>query len=99
MYEQCYVLGYHAGMHRPPVPAMVGPPFQPQIVRPRGNSEQLVELDPEIFAAHWMSGFYEPHPSNKLLVSAIYADYMNTCKQVGRNGVLSIQAFQHILRY
>lgn len=79
---------------QPPPPPQMNP-----MMNLNANVEPLVELDPEIFTVNWMSGFYEPHPTNKLPVSTIYEDYVNTCKENKRNGILSKEGFVEILRW
>lgn len=97
----------HPGYLRPSLPMphlphqLPQPPPPPQMnpmMNLNANVEPLVELDPEIFTVNWMSGFYEPHPTNKLPVSTIYEDYVNTCKENKRNGILSKEGFVEILR-
>ncbi|XP_065670216.1 uncharacterized protein LOC100198293 isoform X8 [Hydra vulgaris] len=64
-----------------------------------GNqTNEFVEVDSETYAVHWMSAYYEPHPSNNILLSTIYADYEQVSKSSSRKGILSFEAFQVILR-
>ena len=62
------------------------------------KKKEFVEVDPETFAVHWMSAYYEPNHSSKLLISTIYADYDQICRNIGRKGILSLEGFQTMLR-
>lgn len=77
-------------MNYPPGPP--GPPIDKPI------SEEFVEIDPATYTANWMSGYYKPHPSNMLYTEAIYEDYISCCKEIKRQGVLSLPEFIKVLR-
>ena len=71
------------------------PMNNPQMNQP----DEMVEIDPATYTANWMSGYYEPHPSNMLYISAIYEDYVNCCKEIKRQGVIDLTEFTKVLRY
>ena len=62
------------------------------------DPEELVEIDAHTYCANWMSGFYEPHATNMMYVSAIYEDYVRTCNEIKRTGVLELTEFIKVLR-
>ena len=57
------------------------------------NENDLVELENDVFTAHWMSGFYEPHASNQLSSSILYQDYTSTCTTLKRENILTKEEF------
>ena len=62
------------------------------------SENDLVELENDVFTAHWMSGFYEPHTSNHLSSSFLYQDYTTTCAALKRGDVLSKEDFFAAIR-
>lgn len=70
---------------------------QPQSKEP--TNVDMVELDSDIYTAHWMSGFYEPHPTNSLKASSIFDDYTTICKELKRDGILTKDKFILMIRY
>ena len=46
-----------------------------------------------------ISAFYELAPGSEIKRSQIYADYIESCKELGRKGVLNAQSFFKILGY
>ena len=62
------------------------------------GSDELVEIDAPTYTANWMSGYYEPHPTNMMYISAIYEDYVHTCNDIKRLGVLDLVEFIKVLR-
>ena len=62
------------------------------------NENDLVELENDVFTAHWMSGFYEPHASNHMSSSILYQDYISTCAALKRENVLPKEEFFAAIR-
>eukprot|EP00112_Aurelia_sp_Birch-Aquarium-sp1_P002034 Seg1221.12 transcript_id=Seg1221.12/GoldUCD/mRNA.D3Y31 product="AT-rich interactive domain-containing protein 2" protein_id=Seg1221.12/GoldUCD/D3Y31 len=68
------------------------------VVRPDVHKqEENEEVEPEIFAARWISAFYELAPGCEVQRSQILNDYVESCKELGRKGVLNMQSFYKIL--
>ena len=72
----------------------MNPNFPPMGV----EGEDLVEIDGATYTANWMSGYYEPHPTNMMYISSIYEDYVHTCNDINRHGVLDLVEFIKVLR-
>lgn len=90
----------HPSVQRMPSPSKV-PVNQnnPQQADQKAASENdLVELENDVFTAHWMSGFYEPHPSNQMSKTFLYQDYVTTCAALNRGDVLSNADFFAAIR-
>merc|ERR1719505_90399 len=63
------------------------------------SEEVLIEMDGEMFAAHWMSAYYEPNTEGAMiLLGAVYADYLQTCQRLERVGVLPPIIFHNVLK-
>eukprot|EP00111_Clytia_hemisphaerica_P009502 TCONS_00027865-protein len=63
-----------------------------------GGGEDIVELEDDVFTAHWMSGFYEPNKVVRLKAASIYNDYKNTCTELKRSSPLSKEDFLAAIR-
>lgn len=70
--------------------------FTPQIQLTSPGSE-LVELDPEIFTAHWISAYYEPAPDSQVLLEAVYKNYLRVCQEMAREKLLNFEEFKILL--
>lgn len=70
--------------------------FTPQIQLTSPGSE-LVELDPEIFTAHWISAYYEPAPDSQVLLEAVYKNYLRVCEEMAREKLLNFEEFKILL--
>ena len=60
--------------------------------------EEMIEFESDVFISHWMSGFYEPHPTNQVKTSLIYNDFTNVCKELQRSEVVSKEVFVSMIR-
>lgn len=70
--------------------------FTPQIQLTSPGTE-LVELDPEIFTAHWISAYYEPAPDSQVLLEAVYKNYLRICQEMAREKMLNFEEFKILL--
>jgi len=86
----------HQQVRTPPKTQVGATNYSP--LRPDAQKQdESEEVEPEIFAARWISAFYELSPGNEIKRSQIFADYVESCKDLSRKATLNIQSFFKIL--